>query len=361
MSAKPTPARLVPPGRVIKREIEARGWTQRDLAEIMGRPPSKISPIIKGTKQITPETAIELAEALGTSPDVWLNLESNYRLRLAQRSKRADAVTRRGEIYTLLPISELMKRDWIPIEKDIDALEAAVCQLMGVPNLREIPRLAANYRGSRGKQPNGAALAAWVRRIKSLAEEQKIAGFSHRRFETECIEKVLAQSSAIEGVARVQAILADYGVHMVILEHLPRTYLDGAALSLRRKPVVGLTLRHDRVDSFWFTLMHELAHIQRRHVGTYLDDLDAKKADSEEQDANRAAGEWLIPARAFRQFVSVTHPYYSRAKIMGFASQIGRHPGIVLGRLQREGKVTYGHLRTLLERVSPNLEDVIKS
>ena len=78
-------ARPVLPGSIIKRELKARGWTLKELAEIMGRPESKISPLIRGTMRITPRTAIELAEVFGTSADVWINLEARYRLRLAEQ------------------------------------------------------------------------------------------------------------------------------------------------------------------------------------------------------------------------------------------------------------------------------------
>ncbi|MCL4514091.1 MAG: HigA family addiction module antitoxin [Firmicutes bacterium] len=74
------PARITSPGQILKRELDARGWTQKDLAEILGRPQQEVDEIIKGAKQITPETAIELAEAFGTSPDLWNNLEADYRL-----------------------------------------------------------------------------------------------------------------------------------------------------------------------------------------------------------------------------------------------------------------------------------------
>jgi len=80
-----TPARVTPPGSILSEEIEARGWTQKYLAEIMGRPPQAINEIIKGKKQITPETAIELSAAFGTSAQFWTNLEANYRLHLAQK------------------------------------------------------------------------------------------------------------------------------------------------------------------------------------------------------------------------------------------------------------------------------------
>ncbi len=76
------PARAVPPGRILRRELEARGWTQKDLAEILGRPAQAITEIVRGTKQIMPDTAVALAAAFGTSPEFWSNLEANYRFAL---------------------------------------------------------------------------------------------------------------------------------------------------------------------------------------------------------------------------------------------------------------------------------------
>jgi len=92
MSENPRPARAVPPGRIITRELEARGWSQKDLAEIMGRPPQAISEIVRGRKQIVPDysashTAWRLAAAFGVSPELWINLETNYRLYLARKAQ----------------------------------------------------------------------------------------------------------------------------------------------------------------------------------------------------------------------------------------------------------------------------------
>jgi HTH-type transcriptional regulator/antitoxin HigA len=73
-------ARVFPPGDFLREELEARGWTQRDLAEILDRPIQAINAIINGKKEITPETAVAFGAAFGTSPEFWLNLESAYRL-----------------------------------------------------------------------------------------------------------------------------------------------------------------------------------------------------------------------------------------------------------------------------------------
>jgi addiction module HigA family antidote len=87
MSQKLTPSRVPTPGKILSRELEARGWTQKDLAEIIGTPVQTINEIIWGTKQITSETARELSQALGTSAEFWINLEAQYRLHLARKEK----------------------------------------------------------------------------------------------------------------------------------------------------------------------------------------------------------------------------------------------------------------------------------
>lgn len=107
------PARVFPPGRVISEELEERDWTQKDLAEIMGRPAQTINEIVKGTKQITPETAIELSEAFGTSAEFWTNLETNYQLFLARQTKPDKPIARKSKIYEVAPIAEMIKLGWL--------------------------------------------------------------------------------------------------------------------------------------------------------------------------------------------------------------------------------------------------------
>src|SRR3990172_4435237 len=103
------PARVASPGQIISRELEARGWTQRDLAAIMARPYQAINEIIKWAKQITPETARELAKAFGTTMDFWMNLEASYRLFLAVQEDKERDIERRSRIYTIAPVAEMIK------------------------------------------------------------------------------------------------------------------------------------------------------------------------------------------------------------------------------------------------------------
>lgn len=93
-STNPRPVQTTPTGTILRRELSARGWTQRDLAEVMGRPAQAVSEIVQGTKRITAETALELAAALGTSAEVWLRLDASHWLRVAEERPEMAAVRR---------------------------------------------------------------------------------------------------------------------------------------------------------------------------------------------------------------------------------------------------------------------------
>ena len=160
------------------------------------------------------------------------------------------------------------------------------------------------------------------------------------------------------------AELERLGVRFVFVGSLPGAKIDGAAFWLDpTAPVVAVSLRFDRIDSFWFTLMHELAHIHEGHAKTGYLDTELIGATVEqlsnrpeyEKRANRLASQWLIPEEALRAFVRNTRPYFGRKRVREFASRIGVHPGIVVGRLQFLDEIDYGSLRAMQVKVSPYL------
>jgi HTH-type transcriptional regulator/antitoxin HigA len=125
--------------------------------------------------------------------------------------------------------------------------------------------------------------------------------------------------------------------------------------------VILLSLRYDRIDNFWFTLMHEVAHVAAGHRGIFIDNdlLERKSKDPEELAADKSAQDWLIDAGSYGEFVEENGPQFSRRNIIRFARQIGRHPGIVLGRLHHEGKLHFSRLRHMLDKVRPVLADFV--
>jgi HTH-type transcriptional regulator/antitoxin HigA len=372
MTMERKPARVTSPGKVLSKELEARGWTQRDLAAIMGRPYQAINEIIKGTKQITPDTARELAMAFGTSMEFWMNLEANYRLFLAEEEDKEKGIERRSRVYSLAPVREIVRREWIQGSDDTNELERQVCSFLEIQTIDETPKVYASYRISESRIPYNTSKAAWVRRVEQLARQQR-AGDFHPDGLRESIPKILALTQRAEQAARLPYILQESGIRFIIVPHLPHTYLDGAALSVDEKPVIAVTLRYDRIDWFWFTVLHELAHVlaghpaqldslfEEREAGVAGDGNEERQHAAAESRANEMARNWLLDPDALDRFIYETRPHYSKARIEAFAAEQRRHPGIVLGQLQHRGEVEFRHLRSMLEKVRPYVKEWIDS
>lgn len=348
------PARAIKPGDILRDELEAREWSQADLASILGRPIQVVNEILQGRKAITPETAIGLATALGTSPEFWLNLESAYRLHIARDLEQNETIKQKAEVYSLGPIKEMKKRGWIKDTANPEELQVELQSFYRVGSLAEIPKFEARFRFSASHVPDSPSLWAWLARARNLAGQKKVARFSSTVFAEE-IPQLPRRSASEEDTASLPQILGKLGIRLVFVPHLPRTYTDGAAFWLDDdSPAVALSLRYNRVDNFWFTLMHELAHLtgDKKSRKDYLDNnLDPSATEGEEGRANRQAARWLISQEALDQFVSEKGPRFTVRAIRDFAKSQGVHPAIVVGRLHHDGPLHYSRHRSMLGKV----------
>lgn len=364
----PKPFYIVTPGQILLRELEARDLTQADLADIMGRPAKTINAIIKNTKEITPETAQELEAALDIPASNWLNLNAKYRLHLAEKIKQPQKRQRiydRSLMYHLAPIREMQKLGWISFGEDTEKNKQELQRFLQVDALSEeklektYALIAANFRHSDKLIPSAPALYAWLCKVKQMAEkqqeQQKLKKYSEEKI-IELIEELKAYFESVESIKHVPDLLAKYGICLVYVPHLQKTYLDGALLMHKGKPVIAMTLRHDRIDNYWFTLLHELGHLFHKHQhgeeDLFLDNLDDPDHNQQQQEmqANQFARENLIQPEQLSLFLSNPR-CTSKSQILAFASRLKRHPGIVLGQMQFEKKVSYGHHRDLLEKI----------
>lgn len=351
-------ARAVAPGRIILRELEARGWSQQDLAAIMGRPEQVISEIIRAKKQITAETARQLAKAFGISPDFWLNLEMQYQLHQVTKENHELEIERRSKLYNLAPINEMTRRGWIQQYKTVDEQEQEYCRFFQVPTVNHNPQVAFRTRVSEERDPEDRAIVAWVKRVEQLAAEQLVPDFSIESV-SPIIDRLLALAESESDIAKIPSLFIDNGIHFVFVPHLPKTYLDGAALWVNDHPVIALSLRYDRIDAFWFTLLHEVAHIYLKHQQVHVDQLfdrENQALGQEEVEANQQATNWLLSEDAIRDFIEWNRPRYSRLGIERFAAEQKRHPGIIIGQLMHRKELKYSHLREHLVKVRPILE-----
>ncbi|MBI4877486.1 MAG: HigA family addiction module antidote protein [Acidobacteria bacterium] len=362
MSTPLRPFTPVTPGEILAEELKARGWSQSDLAVVLGRPVQAVNEIVTGKKAITPETAIALSQALGTSAEYWLNLESSYRLDLLyQRSgKKTAEVERRSRLFSKVPLKELMRLGWIKAGlDDLDKAEEAVCRFLEIDAIEDEPKLPFAARKAAACAPHSQAQTAWVCQVRHLARKAK-AGKYARNGLTAAVTSLVKFSASEMDTRSVPAVLAGLGVRFVVVPHLKGTRTDGATAWLDEgSPIVAVSFRYDRMDWFWFTLLHELAHvlagdglhkamIDQSLVGK---DADATHLTAAESKADKAASVWLIPGDEMRLFIRRTKPYYSRGAILQFAATLGVHPAIIVGQLQKRGEIPHTDHRNLLVKV----------
>lgn len=351
MTSALTPVDVFPPGEYLRDELEERGWTAKEFAEIIDRPVQVVSEILNGRKQIMPQTALAIAEALGTSAELWTNLQNRFNLFEAKRGRPPITdVSRRAQLRSIIPISELRARGWLPDTEDPSVLETSVKELLGITDLTIEPKFAIAARRANATSPFSSKQIAWVAQLRRLASSRKVAPFQVGQiapFAKDLVHRI--HDPAELGMLREW--LADVGVVLINLLPLKSSGLDGAATILDDgTPVIGLTSRNNRMDSYIFTLLHELAHISLGHLepGTAKIDEELERAeevDDEESAANRQAGNWVLPEEF--EF-SKDRP--TMIDIIEISHRYRIHPSLVIGRIQRD-RGEWGFYRGYIPRV----------
>lgn len=338
-----TPAEVFPPGEFLREELEAREWSQQELADILDRPPRLISEIIAGKRAITPETAKGLAEAFGTSPDYWMNLESQYQLSKVKVSN--DSVARKAKLYEKFPVREMLRRGWVRASENIDVLEQRFCEFFSITDVSAEPQLCHSAKKTYTLEDATPIQLAWLFRVKEMARQQVTPAYSRVKL-LAAIEKLRGLILAPEEVRHVPRILAEAGVNFVLVEPMAGSKMDGACFWLKDdRPVIGMTLRFDRIDNFWFVLRHEIEHVLREDGKTSSQAvIDTDVGEDKdglpecERLANSAGADFCVPSAELENFILRVQPYFSEEKVLRFAQRINVHPGLVVGQLQRKLK-----------------------
>lgn len=359
--AERIPAEVFPPGDFIREELDARGWTQGDLAQIMDRPMRLVNELVAGKKQITPETARGLATAFGDDdPLYWMNLDSAYRL--AKTDPIAEAVGRRARLYSRFPVREMMKRHWIEPSDNLDVTEHRVCRFFHIANIDDNLEFAHAAKAADYDQRSELQFS-WLYRAKELARGVRVAPYSERKLR-DSLNRLKELLIAPEEIRQIPQILADAGVRFVVVEFLPGAKIDGAAFWLGSdQPVIALAIRFDKIDNFWFVLRHEIEHILCKDGLATKDGLvtidvelteKIRRKDTlppEEVRANAAAAEFCVPKAELNSFIVRVRPLYSEQRILLFSKRIGVHPGLVVGQLQFREEVPYTHFHKYLVKI----------
>jgi HTH-type transcriptional regulator / antitoxin HigA len=322
------------PIEAIKFRMEQMNLMPRDLVPLIGSR-SKVSEILSRKRPLTLSMARALHKGLRIPAKALL--QEQFLFNLGEE----------GVEWERFPIREMVARGWIK-QKVTDVRRQAkdVMHRFFAP-LGEDWAPVALYKQSHyylrsARQMDFYALAAWNARVCMRALQTPTAvKFEPAALTLEFMHELAHLSTLSDGPRHAIEYLDKIGVSVVVEPQLPETYIDGAAiLAGPNRPVVALTIRYDRIDNFWFVLMHELIHISRHlnpELTVFYDDLDVEDTSNfQEREADLLAGEALIPDAEWKK--SPASSLRNPDAVQHLASRLRIHPAIVAGRIRHQRK-----------------------
>jgi HTH-type transcriptional regulator/antitoxin HigA len=330
-----------PPGETLMEMLEERGMSQSELAERTGRPKKTINEIIKGKATITPATALQLERVLGAPASFWNDREQHYRESLARQAER-DSLEGQVGWLSQFPIKEMVSFGWLPQAADPIEMLENVLNFFGIaaPTQWQIVwEMGVAFRQSTAFESDPFAVSAWLRRGEIEAQQMDCAPYDSDRFLSalSTVRELTTQPPAIFHPETI-ALCAQAGVAVVFVPELPKARVSGATRWLTpNKALIQVSLRYKTDDQLWVTFFHEAGHILKHGKRDVFIENDGEK-DEKEDEANQFAADFLIPATEYRRLTPRTG-HYSKDEIRDFAHRLKIASGIVVGRLQHDGKL----------------------
>lgn len=321
----------------IKFRMEQEGLKQKDLVPYIGSQP-KVSAVLNGKRELSKEMIRKLHEGLGIPLEVLINQSGSETSEPAFSLKRFpffNQMVKHG-YFSGISSTRVARKN----------AENLLEELFSVFEGRQVEQVFTRRTDC---DVDLEALKAWQARVLHLVKDVEIEPFYDSYPQQYLINKLRYMSEVLEP-DRIRQTLNEAGIHFVILRHLDRTYLDGAAfMSPKGNPIIALTLRHDRLDNFWFTLFHELGHVFLHLIKdptqSFFDDTSKLEVSSEENievEANAFAQEALIPSKLWNEFTA-RKENKTESKLIEFSKKLGINPAIPAGRMRYENQDYKGY------------------
>lgn len=311
--------------------------TRKELIPYIGSI-SKVSEVLSRKRPLSLPMIRRLNQGLGIPADILIeDVETDSSL--VDQEPEMD--------FTRFPLKEMLERGCFGdfegnVQRLKDCAEDLVRKFMQdlLPKRMEPAFLRAPLHQRGDRQADEMAILAWRMCVLRKAREViSTREYKHGTITPEWLRELAKLSAFDEGPKLAKEHLARHGITLVIEKHFKRTFLDGAAMLDNDRPIVALTLRHDRVDNFWFALLHELAHVAKHlkpETPVFIDDLDRTNLQTVEGEADAMAQEALIPNKSWS--AAKVRQTLASEDVIAYADEIGVHPAIVAGRLRHEEK-----------------------
>lgn len=347
------------PGDTIQEHIDAIGMSQAELAERLGRSVPKLNELIKGKAPITKDTATKLEFVLGVPASFWLNLERQYQDELLEIEKM-EQLEQHKEWVSGFPLSRMKKLGVIPDSRDKAYLAEILLKFFRVATPNQWlsiyigSSLAFKIELRHTAEPK--AISVWLRIGELQAKKLNVADFDKKalRNQLDAIKEISYNPSE-DWLEQLQALCASCGVALVYTPCIAKAPIYGATRWIKNNtiPLLQITDRQKDYNAFWFTFFHELAHIlYHGKKEMFIEGLDSISPDKEKEDEADAFASRMLLSEKERNKI-FQYDEYDKELILELSKKFKRHPGIIVGQLQRQGLVKYNDVR--LSKLKPKV------
>lgn len=325
------------PGRLLQRELDARSISQAQLAARTGLSPKHINLVIKGTASLSPDVAVTLEQILGTPAETWLGLEAVHQAHEA-RTERRNALAGFVDWAASFPRQILIEREIIDRMDSGPDVAAKLLTFFSVASPAAFTKTwldpQASYKRSQIHAIDPNSTAVWLRLSELHASGRISAAPAYDSTKLRTAADLLPKLTVKDvGAAfkEAQEVLLGGGVVLVFVPEIPSTRISGVSRWINGTPMIAVTSRYKRLDSLWFTLLHEIAHVLLHPKRSTFIDVDLKAdddADTQETAANAFAQDHLIPPAYQASLKTATTP----DGIVALANELGVSASLVAGQ-----------------------------
>lgn len=326
------------PITVIRVVMDQKGLSSTDMVQYLGSK-ARVSEVLNKKRGLTLSMIRTLNKQLGIPAELLIS------------DPQREILDTQDIDWTAFPLRELIKRGWFSEHKRVsldmklraeELVRESIFKYLGFCQTPVLNRQGGYHMRSKDSSPDEYALAAWQARVveKALTSPINVPTFE---IDETVLRRVAELSILDDGPIQAIALLRMYGIRIVFEPNFEKTYLDGGAmLLLDDAPVIGLTLRYNRLDNFWFTLLHELAHVVYHLTNlrqAIFDDNDADADSDIEIEADRVSQEALIPTDRWDEFRATELANDPNiGKLKQWALELKINPAILAGRIRHDSK-----------------------
>lgn len=335
------------PGETLAEKLEELGMGPKEFALRSGKPEKTISAILKGDSSITPDMAVQFENVTKIPAHFWMNYQRAFDEYIA-REKRQAVIEEATAWAKQFPLADMIKKEWLPQRSSIQEKTMEMLAFFGFSNHTAWEdyyfkqQLKVAFRISLAQTNEPYAISAWLRRGELQAAEITSEEYSEKKFKDALPELKSIMANHPKGFfSKMQDICLQAGVKIVHTPCINKAPISGSTRWLNDTPLIQLTGRYNRNDSFWFTFFHEAGHILLHgKKDIFLEKVEYSDKDKEkEREADDFAVKWTLTDE--EEEVILASAPLSKGDITRFAKQFNTHPAIIIGRLQHKKLIPY--------------------